>query len=268
MAIMIAVLRGKPSILTEHNGLQARRSNLATWAVWLFVHTISRLTVRLSGRCVTYNSRVEATLRRLGGKKKDVRFVPYPIDTELFRPPTTVERAQARVQLGWSDRRWKVLFVGRLVPEKGIPILLEIVSPQEYDLVFCGHGDVGILGALPRAGVEYFAGRPRSQLLTLYHAADVLVLPSYVEGFPLVAREAMACGLPVVLAYDEGYEPYRSCPLLTLCESTPANVKAAIQELQRLARAPSERNLPNMNQSLDDSVGWVKAIYQFPGAAD
>ena len=69
-----------------------------------------------------------------------------------------------------------------------------------HDLVFCGPGDPGILGALPRPGVEYLPPRPQAELRALYHAADVLVLPAEVrEGFPLVVQEAVACGLPVLV---------------------------------------------------------------------
>ena len=228
-ALLVAWLLGKPRILTEHNGVQPRKTRLATVLVRLLTGTLGRLSVMCAERCVTYNARVMADLHRLGGRRKPVDFVPYPVDHALFHPPTAGERAAARTSLGWADGRKKVLFVGRLVPEKGIPLLLGAVNPAEYDLVFCGSGDPAVLGSLPRPGVEYLPPRPQHELVPVYHAADLFVLPSYVEGFPLVAREAMACGLTTVLGYDPGYEPYRAMPELRFCALSADGVRDAIR---------------------------------------
>src|SRR5438132_170642 len=157
------------------------------------------------------NSRVLGVMEHLAGSKRKSLFLPYPVDTSLFRPPTAGERRAARQRLGWPEGRQKVLFVGRLIPDKGVLLLLQAVDGT-YDIAFCGPGDPAILGHVPRAGVEYLTPRPQSELVSLYHAADLLVLPSAREGFPLVVREALACGLKAVLAYEPGYEPYSRLP--------------------------------------------------------
>lgn len=260
IALLFGRLRGVRTILTEHNGIQPRKSWAATNGFRLLVETLGRVSVGSAERCITYNTRVMNDLRRIGGRRKRIDFVPYPIDTELFRPPTAEERATARATLGWEARRKKVLFAGRLVAEKGIPLLLAAVDPEQYDIVFCGSGDPAILGPLPRPGVEYLPARKLAQLVQVYYAADTMVLPSFVEGFPLVARQAMACGLPTVLGYDPGYEPYRGMPLLTFCDLTSAGVKKAIQADRVEVHGPGSIGL--------QASEWVEAVYGLQGESD
>ncbi len=266
LALLFARLRGVRAILTEHNGIQPRKSRLATWGFRLLVETIGRVSVGSAGRCVTYNARVMADLRRIGGSRKPVEFIPYSINADLFRPPTPDERTTAREALGWAPGRKKVLFVGRLVAEKGIPLLLGAVDPEQYDIVFCGSGDPAILGPLPRPGVEYLPPRKQAELVRVYYAADVMVLPSFVEGFPLVAREAMACGLPTILGYDPGYEPYRGMPLLRFCGLTEAEVSSAIRE--RLETALVSNRPPASGRLMPLNAEWMETVYRFGDRVD
>lgn len=228
LAVLLAKLQGKRSILTDHGGIQQFGSKLATLAARIGAETVGRLSAGLADRLVAYNGRIQRTLNKLG-RRKDAEFVPNPVDETLFYPPAEKERAAARAALGWPADRKKVLFVGRLIAAKGVKLLLESGDPS-FDLVFCGPGDPAILGTLP-PGTEIHSPRPQAELRTLYHAADTLALPAQVrEGFPLVVQEAVACGLPVVLGDDPGFAPYRGLPGLILCQRTPAEVRAAIHK--------------------------------------
>jgi glycosyltransferase involved in cell wall biosynthesis len=257
LAVLLAKLAGKPCVLTDHGGIQKFGSVPATIAARLGAETVGRMSASLATRVTTYNARILDTLNRLG-RRKDAEFIPNPVDTAVFHPPTATERAAARAALGWADGRRKVLFVGRLIATKGVPLLLQSADAS-FDLVFCGPGDASILGPLPRARVEYLPPRPQSELRTLYHAADALALPAEVrEGFPLVVQEAAACGLPVVLGYDPGFEPYRRLPGLVFCERTPAAVRTAIQAaLATTIHAGAEDFFPTFER-------WVNRMYPPP----
>jgi glycosyltransferase involved in cell wall biosynthesis len=260
LAVGIARLRGKPCVLTDHGGIQQFDSRAATLAARLGAETVGRFTSVLANRVVAYNGRIRRTLNRLG-RRRDVEFLPNPVDGDLFFPPTAEERAAARRELGWSDGRPRVLFVGRLIPAKGVPLLLEAVDP-EHELVFCGPGDPSILGSPPRPGVRYLPPRPQAELRRLYHAADALALPAEVrEGFPLVVQEAVASGLPAVLGNDPGFAPYRGLPGLILCERTPDAVRTALKQAVRSGVALARPGEPRPCSAFPPLDRWVRTLY-------
>jgi len=105
-----------------------------------------------------------------------------------------------------SSRRVRILFLGRLGPEKGIPELLEALSElsgsSEWDCVLAGDGMVKETRALTDLK---FPGRvsvpgwvDSAEVERLLSASDILVLPSHVENLPMSVVEAFAHGLAVV----------------------------------------------------------------------
>jgi 1,4-alpha-glucan branching enzyme len=110
-----------------------------------------------------------------------------------------------------------ILFVGRLVPQKGVDLLLrafEVVlrrCPEER-LVIVGDGDLELylqrvthyLGFPHR--VSFVKWQTAPALVELYQKAQFVVMPSYYEPFGIVALEAMACGRPVVASRVGGLE--------------------------------------------------------------
>ena len=103
-----------------------------------------------------------------------------------------------------------VLFVGRLVPHKGVEFLLEAVHRLRPSATVVVAGEGPQRQALQRSAealgvgtrVVFAGGVPHEELPTYYRAADVLVLPSIsrLEAFGLVGLEAMASERPVVLS--------------------------------------------------------------------
>jgi D-inositol-3-phosphate glycosyltransferase len=135
-------------------------------------------------------------------------IVPCGVDTRRFRP---VNRNEARRTLGLSDKP-TVVYIGRLVPRKGVDILVEAFAllPRKLDarLVIVG-GDSGDssevtrLSALARklgvAQSVIFAGsRPQEDLHRYYGAGDVAVSVPHYEPFGMTPLEAMACATPIV----------------------------------------------------------------------
>lgn len=261
IALIIARWWGRERILTDHSGIQRFESRVMTLTARIAVETVGRLSVRLATRLVSYNTRVTRLLERLVGYRKTALFLPNPVDRGLFHPPTPAERLAARKLLGWAAGRPKVLFVGRLTPDKGVPLLLK-ATDTSYDIVLCGPGDPGILKTLPADGVEYLPARPQADLARLYQAADVLVVPSMLrEGFPLVVQEAVACGLKVIMSDDEGYGPYRGMPGLSFCAREPAAIRTAIR--RTLDMPPLRPGAPagDLNEWCPEPAVWIQRLY-------
>jgi glycosyltransferase involved in cell wall biosynthesis len=259
-AAILARLRGKPTILTDHGGIQQFDSRLKRILAWIGAHTVGRTTAWCSQRLVAYNVRITRLLEQLTWRKNAALFLPNPVDGRLFHTVTNMERAKLRRELGWDEQRPKVLFVGRLTTEKGVPQVLACAAPERYDLVFCGSGDPSILGDLPRPGVEFLPPRPQPELVKLYQAADLLVVPSKArEGFPLVVQEGLACGMKVILGYEAGFEPYRVLSGLHFCEPTAADLQRAIDAA---LQAPVPHDMAaTLEKFCPRPEPWIRQLY-------
>ena len=146
-----------------------------------------------------------------------IRIIPNGVDVEKFKP---TDAAASKRQFGLGKEP-TVLFVGSLVPRKGLPYLVEAakkVVKQQANTKFVIVGDGPLRKQLDESlnnaglmGNFVFLGNLKEdQLSAVYSAADVFVLPSIQEGQGIVLLEAQACGKPVV-AFGEGgvYEAVR-----------------------------------------------------------
>lgn len=102
-----------------------------------------------------------------------------------------------------------VLFVGRLAPEKGLPLLIEAlgslqrsIAPRQVSFLVVGSGPLqaDIAKQCADLGIQCeFAGAVGGDaVLGYYHRADALCMASFREGIPITLMEAMACELPCV----------------------------------------------------------------------
>ena len=130
------------------------------------------------------------------------------VDTGTFRPCSAAERRERRAQLGVPPGKPLLLFLGRFVEKKGLGVLRELSAqiPHAHWL-FAGWGPIDP-AAWGRANVSVRLRPGHEDLTALYQAADLLVLPSVGEGFPLSVQEAMACGTPALI----GAETAAGCP--------------------------------------------------------
>ena len=124
------------------------------------------------------------------------------VDTEVFRPCSAAERRARREQLGIPPDQPLLLFIGRFVEKKGLGVLRELTGRiDRAHWLFAGWGPMDPT-AWGRANVTVRVRPGHDELSALYQAADLLVLPSVGEGFPLSVQEAMACGTPALVGED------------------------------------------------------------------
>jgi D-inositol-3-phosphate glycosyltransferase len=197
--------RGGPvRVLTEH-GARGSYSSAALRALEsAMIQSVGRVSLHSTQAVVSLNQRITEFVRELVPNRRVVTIL-NGVDTRQYRPAVEGERESLREQLGW-DGRPRVIFVGRLVPRKGADLAVAAMTglADRAELVLVGPGE---LAAAP-PNVQPLGSVSPDRVAQLYRAADCLLLPSTAEGFPLTAQEALASGLPVVLADDPAYGPY------------------------------------------------------------
>ncbi|WP_137702259.1 glycosyltransferase [Marimonas lutisalis] len=110
-------------------------------------------------------------------------------------------------------RGHQVLFVGRLAAVKGLPVLFEALEHLRHEtlsLAIIGDGpDRAALERMARdkgidQQVDFMGYRSQSEVAAMLAETDLLVLPSFAEGLPVVLMEALAAGVPVVTTQIAG----------------------------------------------------------------
>lgn len=134
-----------------------------------------------------------------------IRAIPNGCDATIFHPR---DRSEARAALGIDADAELVVYVGRLVPEKGLRELLDamaLLAPQrpKLQLALVGEGPMrtGLetrIAADPALRVRLAGAQGPHEVARWMAASDLVTLPSYSEGHPNVLVEALACGRPVV----------------------------------------------------------------------
>jgi glycosyltransferase involved in cell wall biosynthesis len=208
-ALTIAAARrhAKPVVVSQNVGFVQYRFAPLNWIEYAAYVTLGRAVLQGASHVVLATSTAEAYVAELcGGTLPHSSTFPVGIDVERFRPPTGPERQAARAVLDVPPQVPVVLFVGRLVEKKGLPIVVS-VSRRRPGLRFVVVGDGPLAGLLREAppNLTWWRTVPADEMPRYYAAADVVLLPSHGEGLPLVVQEALACACPTVVSSDEVY---------------------------------------------------------------
>lgn len=193
--------------------------------------------------------------------KSQIEIIPNGVDLKRYVP---------------ADREWdhpRMLFVGRLVYQKGLDILLTALAdlkPIPWKLSLVGDGpQYQPLQSLADSyaisdRIEYQNWLDRKALLEQYRTANLFVFPSRHEGMPNAVLEAMACGLPVIATRIAGNEE------LVLPDETgllvePENAALLKDALQQLLIDASQRRQMGANARLhvEQHYSWQQIANQY-----
>ena len=147
--------------------------------------------------------------QKYGARPEQISYFPYEPDYALIQNIPAVQLQEARQRLELSEDRRRIVFSGRLVPEKRADLAIEAFQQiaerrPEWDLVLLGDGSLrGQLEASVRPKlrqrVRFMGFLPeQSWVSRVYRISDVLVLPSDYEPWALVVNEAAAAGMALV----------------------------------------------------------------------
>ncbi|MCL4434099.1 MAG: glycosyltransferase family 4 protein [Actinobacteria bacterium] len=176
--------------------------------------------------------------------------VPPGVDVNRFHPLTGVEKARAREGLGIGPHEQVVLSLSRLVPRKGMDVLIKAAgalrtSFPELRVLVGGEGrDRDRLARIARtseARVTFLGKVPDDQVATLYGAADVFAmlcrdrwLGLEQEGFGIVFLEAAACGIPQIAGRSGGSHEAVLDGMTGTVVGDPRDVSCTARILRRL----------------------------------
>ncbi|MDR2699948.1 MAG: glycosyltransferase family 4 protein [Nitrososphaerota archaeon] len=196
--------------LTGHTSFRGRAANY-------FMTYLSRLekkTAKEADLIVTISTySFEKIQKHYDIAPEKIRIVSNGVDTERYKPIETEKQVILKRQFGLKETP-VVLFVGNLIPRKGLTYLIEaakqVVKTYPYtQFVIVGDGPLrgrlidSLIDANLLGNFMFMSGLTDDELSAMYGCSDVFVLPSIQEGQGIVLLEALASGKPVV-AFDIG----------------------------------------------------------------
>lgn len=198
-AVLLGIFCGKRVIITAHG------SDVHTFPQNFFLRRLVLFALKRAHKVATVSFALKGLIEEMAPLQKDISVIRNGVREDAFFP---LGKIKCRERLGLPVSRKAILFVGNLLPVKGVDSLLRafvtVSKSNHADLIIIGKGaSAQELKALTKAlGIEarvYFVGAVNHDMIPLWlNACDVLCLPSHREGFPTIIVEAFACGRPVV----------------------------------------------------------------------
>lgn len=251
IAYLISKILFKPIVLTQHIGPVPYREFYKNALQIIAYETIGRIVLGRSNEIIFINQMVE---NWFASKMKlpKTSLLQNGTDHKIFFPPADKsERRSARNRMGFSENDILFLFVGRFTQKKGVNLIYEMAKARpNYKWLMLGGGEISVSN-WNLQNVRAFPHQPQKQLREFYIAADVFVLPSQGEGFPLAVQEALSCGLPAAVS-DETAASLPDAPLISLDISS---VPKLIKTIDGIVEKPGFLNLIS-RQSSEYAKRW------------
>jgi glycosyltransferase involved in cell wall biosynthesis len=142
------------------------------------------------------------------GAKNKTSLIMNAVDTEKFQPNEDL-RISSRRKFSIKPNQFAILFVGRIEKTKGVARIIDCISSlklrkEPFHIFFAGEGSflstaMDLVTKKNLSGYVTFLGLVEHEKLPFYYnMADLLILPSDMEGIPMVVLESISCGTPVV----------------------------------------------------------------------
>lgn len=189
----------KRLVITWHQGKVKFNKRLLDLVIRILEETLTRYILKTCDQIIAVSDAVRDYVTCMGVSSNKVRVVTNGVDLDEFRPKESVDDTPNRTK--------RIVFVGRLVHNKGVQYLVEAAPSiiREYPnvrFVIAGDGPLteelrkrtGILGV--ESTFEFLGVTPN--IADILRESDLFVLPSLFEGMSLTVLEAMACSLPIV----------------------------------------------------------------------
>jgi glycosyltransferase involved in cell wall biosynthesis len=221
---VIAPIAGRVALPAAWRGARRAKTPFILWAsLWrhplTLAHSLSfrplRRIYRRADAILTYGEHVSRYVKRYR-KREGVFAAPQAVEADLFgREVSAAEEAEWRADLGLPPDAPVLLYVGRLVGDKGVEVLLRAWRRLDRgDAKLCVIGDGPLRNDVQAAGDGVVAAGQvdRERLPVAYASARAVIVPSiatrrFLEPWGLVCNEAMHQGTPVIASSAVGAVP-------------------------------------------------------------
>lgn len=198
---------GVPYVITYHMDARPNKSYQKIVSS-IYDRVVTPLIFQRARKIIVVDNNYQYKRNIINSEKRV--FIPNGINTEIFKPVSLTP-----FQIGLEKLQGKkvFLFVGNLIPVKGISFLLRAWKELDsnYHLLIVGGGyneniykkeakSIGVESRVHWLGACF----DEKRLAQYYNICDAVVIPSSAESFSLVAGEALACGKPIVASNISG----------------------------------------------------------------
>lgn len=199
MTVFSKMFRKRPIVLTSHGIVEYRGwKNLVKI---LYNKTMAKYMLKSADKIIALSPTQANILEKLGANHSDITVIPNGIDLNRINLNVNADSFKDQYQL---HNKKIVLFVGGLIPRKGVNYLIDAMKQVKSDCIALivggelqGHSGakISLEEQVRKIGLKniLFLGKVSNEDLEYaYTIADVFVLPSLSEGLPLTLLEAMS----------------------------------------------------------------------------
>ena len=270
LAGKLAKFYGKPFVLTQHNTF-IDYNNFFNQVELVNDLAVGKQNLNTADKIITISNATKDYVLRLGANPNKIRVIYNGVDLVRFRPQPE-QKLALRQKLGLPKDAVVVLTVRRLVYKNGVDTLLDCASiavRANPKIVFLVAGKGPDLESVRQqakqrkisANFRLAGFVSDGDLAGYYNLADLFVLPSKSgEGLPLVALEAMACGLPVIATNVGGIG---EVPVAEFGKLVPPNQPEQLAEaILEFAQSDYSSQKSELRARVEERFSWETNVKQ------
>jgi glycosyltransferase involved in cell wall biosynthesis len=270
---------GIPSIITPHGSLERWAIKKSWWKKRLVLGLYERNNL-FNASCLHAVGKNEIADCRDFGLKNPIAVIPNGIPSDWLE--SEGDANAFRVKCGIPADKRVLLFLSRITPKKGLPMLMEALHENrkqfaDWHFVIAGSDEFGhqaeVQSCIDQKSMGNnvsFVGSLHGQIKRdAFAAADLFVLPSYSEGAPIVILEALGASVPVLATKASPWQELETHDCGWLVDISARALAEALQDA--LARTPNDlqrmgqrgRELVAAQYTWDQSARMTIELYEW-----
>ena len=226
---------------------------------WFFYHYVINFYRRMD-QLVVVNPAFIPKLVAYGIPRQRITYVPNFVNHREFHPASREYKLKLRRKYGYDDRQFIILGSGQVQTRKGVMdfIRLARLNPEiqfiwvggfSFGKLTAGYSQLKTMVEHPPVNLAFPGIVDRKAMGSYYQLADLFLLPSYNELFPMSALEAFNCGIPVVLRdlslyrviFGHNYATFNSLSNLNQVVHELVNQSSLLADLRRKSLVVAKR---------------------------